>query len=119
MEGRSGTTAAGTTADEKQEQDEAAVCVQRTGPNGRSGFRRELTCRRVLDRLGRSSNAYKAGDPFGGEESGVTVGFGSAEDQNHPDDDPMGESDFGVLKGVNWQIPAFDGKTTSWIRFEL
>ena len=42
------------------------------------------------------------------------------EDRNHPDDDPIGESaDFGVLKGVKWQIPIFDGKTTSWRRFEM
>ena len=31
----------------------------------------------------------------------------------------MGESDVGVLKGVQWQIPVFDGKTTSWRRFEM
>ena len=31
----------------------------------------------------------------------------------------MSESDFGVLKGVKWQIPVFDGKTTSWRRFEM
>ena len=31
----------------------------------------------------------------------------------------MGESDFGVLKGVKWQIPIFDGTTTSWRRFEM
>ena len=58
-------------------------------------------------------------DPFDGGESHVPAGFGSVEDQNYPDDDPMGESDFGVLKGVKWQIPSFDGKTTSWRRFEM
>ena len=31
----------------------------------------------------------------------------------------MGESNFGVLKGVKWQIPIFDGTTTSWRRFEM
>ena len=41
------------------------------------------------------------------------------EDRNHPDDVLMGESDFGVLKGVKWQIPIFDGTTTSWRRFEM
>ena len=47
--------------------------------------------------------------------SDVLVGFGSVEDRN-----PIGESaDFGVLKGVKWQIPIFDGKTTSWRRFEM
>ena len=71
----------------------------------------------MLDRLDRSSNAYRAENPFGGGESDVPGGFGSAEGQNHHDDDPMRESDFGVLKGVKWQIPVVDGKTTSWIRF--
>ena len=53
-------------------------------------------------------------------ESDVLVGFGSVEGRNHPNDDPMGESaDFGVLKGVKWQIPIFDGKTTSYGRFEM
>ena len=54
-----------------------------------------------------------------GEESDVPVGFGSVEHRNHPDDDLMGESDFGVLKGVKWQIPIIDGTTTSWRRFEM
>ena len=32
----------------------------------------------------------------------------------------MGEyANFGVLKGVKWQIPVFGGKTTSWRRFEM
>ena len=31
----------------------------------------------------------------------------------------MGESDFVVLKGAKWQIPIFDGKTTSWRRSEI
>ena len=36
------------------------------------------------------------------------------------DRNPIGESpDFGVLKGVKWQFPIFDGKTTSWRRFEM
>ena len=73
-------------------------------------FRRQLTRRELLNRLGRSSNAYRADDPFGGGESDVPVGFGSAEDQNHPGDDPMSESDCGVLKVVTWQIPVFDDK---------
>ena len=75
--------------------------------------------RGLLDRLGQSGNAYRADNPFDGGESDVPVGFDSVEDQYHPDDDPMGESDFGVLKGVKWQIPVFDGKTTSWRRFEM
>ena len=41
------------------------------------------------------------------------------EDRNPPDDDLMGESNYGVLKGVKWQIPIFDGTTTSWRRFEM
>ena len=78
LEGGSGTTAAGSTADEKQEQGEAAAYVLRTGPSGGPDFRRKLTHRGQLDRLGQSSNAYRAEDPFGGGESGVPVGFNSA-----------------------------------------
>ena len=117
------TTAAGrlSTAEEKrQEQGEAAGDFQRTGPSGGPGFRRELTRRGLLDRLGRSSNARRLEDPFDDRESDVPVGFGSVEDRNHSDDDDlMGESDFGVLKGVKWKIPIFDGTTTSWRRFEM
>ena len=87
--------------------------VQQTGPSGGPGLRGELTRRGLLDRLGQSSYAYRAEDPFGGGESDVPVGFGSVKDQNHPDGDPMGESDFGVLEGVMWQISVFDGRTTS------
>ena len=65
-EGKSGTTAVGSTADEKQEQGEAVGYVQRTGPSGGPGVRRELTRRGLLDRLGRSSNAYRAEDHYGG-----------------------------------------------------
>ena len=36
-----------------------------------------------------------------------------------PSHDPMGGSEFGVLKGVKWQISVFDGKTTFWRRFEM
>ena len=50
----------------REEQGEAAGYVQRTEPSGGLGFRRELTRRRLLDRLGQSSNAYKTEDPFGG-----------------------------------------------------
>ena len=55
LEGKSGTTTAAgklSTAEEKQEQGEAASYVQRTGPSGGPGFRRELTRRGLLDRLG-------------------------------------------------------------------
>ena len=93
LEGRSGTTVADSTADEKQQQGEAVGDVLRTGPSG-SDFRREPTCRGLLDRLGRSSNACRAKDPFGGGESDVPVDFSSAEDQIHPDDDAVSESDF-------------------------
>ena len=119
LETRSATTAVGSTADERQTQGEAAGYVQRTEPSGGPGFRRELTRRGLLDRRGHSSNAYRTEDPFDGGESDVPVGFGSAEDQHHPDDDPMGESDFGVLKGVTLQIPVYDGKMTSWRQFEM
>ena len=62
LEIRSGTsTAAGSTADERKEQGEAAGYIQRTGLIGGPGFRRELTRRGLLDRLGQSSNAYRAG----------------------------------------------------------
>ena len=68
---------------------------------------------------GQSSSAHRAEDPYDGGENYVPVGVDSVEDRNPPDDDPMGESaDFGVLKGVKWQIPIFDGKTTSCKRFE-
>ena len=86
FEGRSGTTtAAGSTADEGKEQGKTAGYVQQKGP----GFRRELTRRGLLDRLRRSSNAYRAKDPFDGGESDVPVCFGFAEDQKHPYDDSM------------------------------
>ena len=85
LEGRSGTTAAGNTAVEKQQQGETADNVLRTRPSG-PDFRREPTRRGLLDRFGRSSNAYRVGDPFGGGESDVRFGFGFAEDQLHPND---------------------------------
>ena len=105
LERKSGTTTAAgrlsTAEEKKQEQREAAGDFQRTGPSGGPGFRRELTRGKLLDRLGRSSNARRSEDPFDDGESDVPVRFGSVEDRNHPDDDdPMGESDFGVLKGV-------------------
>ena len=71
-----------------------------------------MTRRELLNRLGRSSNAYRAENPFGGGESYVPVGFSSAEDQIHPND-YMSEFDFGVTEGVKSQIPVFYGKTTS------
>ena len=86
FEGRSSTTtAAGSTADEGKEQGETAGYVQQTGP----GFRRELTRRGLLDRLRRSSNAYRAKGPFDGGESDVPVCFGFAEDRKHPYEDSM------------------------------
>ena len=84
------------------------------------GFRRELTRRGLLDRLGRSSTARRSEDPFDDGKEDVPVGFGPWEDRNHSGGDLMGEfADFGVLKGVKWQIPIFDGKATSWRRFEM
>ena len=104
MERKSGTTAAAgrlsTAEEKKQEQGEVAGYFQRTGPSGGPGIRWELTCRRLLDMRGRSSNAHRSEDPLDDGESDVPVGFGSAEDRNRPDGHPMGESDFGVLKGV-------------------
>ena len=74
LEGRSGTTAAGSTADEKQQQGEATGDVLQTGPNG-PDFRRGLTLRGLLNRLILSSNAYRVKDPFGDGESDVLVGL--------------------------------------------
>ena len=54
--------------EKKQEQGKATGYVLRTGPSGGTGFRRELTRRGLLDRLGQSSNAYRAEGPFGGGE---------------------------------------------------
>ena len=103
LEGKSGTTTAAgrlsTGEEKKQEQGEAVGYFQRTGPSGGPGFRRQLTPRGLLDRLGQTSNAHRAEEPFGGGESDVPVGFGSVEDQNDSDDDPTSESDFGNLKG--------------------
>ena len=67
---KSGTvTAAGrlsTAEEKKQEQREAAGYFQRTGPSGGPGFRRELTRKGLLDRLGQSSNTHRAEGPFNG-----------------------------------------------------
>ena len=119
LEGKSGTAAAAgrlsTAEKKKREQGEAAGYFQRTGSRECPGFRRKLTPRGLLDRLGRSSNASRSDDPFDDGGSDVPVDFGSAEDRNHPDE----ESDFGILKEVKWQIPIFDGKTTSWRLFEM
>ena len=72
------------------------------------------------DYLGRTSNARRSEDPLDDGVSVVPVGFGSLKNPNHPVNDPMGDSaDFGMLKGVKWQIPLFDGKTTWWRRFEM
>ena len=71
-----------------------------------------------MDRLGRSSNAYKAEGPFWRWRSEVPVDFSSAENQIHPDD-AVGESDFQAIKGVKCQIPVFDGKKNSWRHFEM
>ena len=109
----------GSIADEKQQQqDGAAGDVLRTGLSGEPDPRREPTRRGLLDRLGLRSNACRVEDPFGGGKAEAPGDFGSAEDQIYPNDAP-GESDFGVMKGVKWQIPVFDGKTTSWRRFEM
>ena len=121
--GKSGTTTAAgrfsTAEEEKQEQGEAAGYVKQTGPSGGPDFLRELTRRGLLDRLGQGSYAHRPEDLFDGGESDVPVVFGFAENQNRPDDDPIGESGFGVLKGIKWHNRGFDGKTTSWRSFEM
>ena len=83
------------TADKRPEQGEVASYVQQNEHSEGPGFRSELNRRELLDRLGQSSNVYRVTDPFGGEDD-VSIGFCSSEDQSHPDDDPMGESDFGI-----------------------
>ena len=66
---RSGTTAAGSITDEKQQQGEAGGDVLRTGSSGEPDFRREPTRKGLLDRLGRSSNAYRAEERFALEKA--------------------------------------------------
>ena len=90
LERWSATTAVGSTADVRQEQGDAAGYFQPTWPSGGPGLRRELTRRKLLNRLGQSSSAHRAEDLYDGRECDVPVGFGSVEDRNH--DDPMGES---------------------------
>ena len=80
LERRSAITAVGSAADERQKQREAVGYVQRTGPSGGPGFRRELNRRGLLDRQGQSSKVYRAEDSFGDVESDVPVGVGSVED---------------------------------------
>ena len=70
-------------------------------------------------RLGQSNNSYRADNHLGDGKSDVTVGLGYAEDQIPHVDDAVGESDFRLIKGVKWQIPVFDVKTTSWRHFEM
>ena len=78
LEKESGTTVAVcSTADVRQEQGEAAGYFQRTGPSGGPGFGQDLTRRGLLDRLGQSSSAHRAEDPYDGGGSNVPVSFGS------------------------------------------
>ena len=67
-EGKLGTIAAAgrlsTAEDKMQEQGGDAGYFQQTGPSRGPGFRRELTRRGLLDKLGRSSNARRSEDPF-------------------------------------------------------
>ena len=86
LEGRSRTTDAGRSADEKHQQGKAAGAFLRKRPGGPE-YRQKPTRRALLDRLGQRSNAYRARDLFGGGESYILVGFGSAEGQFYPDDD--------------------------------
>ena len=95
LEGRSGTTAAGSTADEKQQQGEATGDVLQTGPNG-PDFRRGLTLRGLLNRLILSSNAYRVKDHFWRWRKRCSRRLGSAEDQINPDAAAVGEPDFGI-----------------------
>ena len=89
LEGRSGRTAAGSRADEKQAQDKARGDIRRTGLNGEPGSRWELTRRGLLDRLGLNSNAYRVEGLLGDGGGNVSIGFGSAYDQVYPDCDAL------------------------------
>ena len=93
--------------------------VLQKGLNEEPDSRREPTRRGLLDRLGLKNNSYRVEGPFGGEEGDIPVDFGSAENQIYSDDDTLGESDFGAMKGVKCQIPIFDAQTTSWRRFKM
>ena len=119
FEWRSGTTAASSRADRKQQQDKPTGYVLQTGWSGEPDSRREPTRRGLLDRLGLNSNAYGAEDSFGSGEGDAPGGFGFAEDQLHPEENALSDSSFEAMKGVKWQMSVFDGKTTSWRRFEM
>ena len=104
LKGGSSTTAAGSTAGEKQQRDKAAGKVLQTGPSVKPEFRREPTREALRDKLSQSSNAYRV-VPW---------------NQIGHDNDAVGESDFGARqKAVKWQISVFDGKITSWRTFEV
>ena len=81
------TAAVGSTADVSQEQGEAAGNFQRTGPSGGSWFSAGADPRQTAGQaiIGRSRNARRSEDLFDDGEDDVPVGFGSAEDRNHPD----------------------------------
>ena len=68
--------------------------------------------------LGLNSNTYRVEDPTRAGDGDFPSDFGSAGNQIHPDD-ALGEFNFAAMKGVKWQIPAFDGRTMSWRRFEM
>ena len=80
----SGTTAAGSIADETQQQDEAASDGVRIGLSGDPDSRQEPTRGGLLDRLGRSSNAYRVEDPFGSRKGDVPVDLSFAGGLNSP-----------------------------------
>ena len=114
------TAAAGSTADVRQEQGETAGNFQRTGPSGGSWFSEGADPQRTAGQARPKQQRSQVGGPFWRWKRGCPVGFGSGEDRDHSGGDLIGESaDFGVLKGVKWQIPIFDGKATSWRRFEM
>ena len=107
LERRSGTTAAGSTVDKKQQQGRSSGRRSASMAEWRASFWREPTRRSLLDRLCRS-NAYRAESPFGGRESGVSTGVGFAEDHIHPDYDAMGEHDF-VYDTVRVRLEGWPG----------
>ena len=73
--------------------------VLRTGPSGPDCLQESIR-RGLLDRLRRNSNAYRADNHLGFGRSDVPVDLGYAEDQIHPVDDAVGESEFRPFKGV-------------------
>ena len=112
LDGRSvKTTAAGSIADEKQQQQRteqrATFCEQGEVESPILGGNRAAEDCWTGSVWAATLAGWKI--PFGDGKVEASGDFGSAEGQNYSND-ALGESDFGVIKGVKWQIPAFDCK---------